>query len=138
MLCLRLKGDRCASGSGNDHTVAIAFLRSLANEQWTLFGEDTNGEVTPENPNSAVKNIADSTLHRGLGFRGQLDKSPWECEATVRRRGQRLLSATLEKTINVTLVEAYVESFVSVYQRSVITLNDPDTLLVRIGRVGDG
>ena len=138
VLCLRLKGDRCASGSGNDHTVAIAFLRSLANEQWTLFGEDTNGEVTPENPNSAVKNIADSTLHRGLGFRGQLDKSPWGCEATVRRRGQRLLSATLEKTINVTLVEAYVESFVSVYQRSVITLNDPDTLLVRIGRVGDG
>lgn len=137
VLCLRLKGDRCASGSGNDHTVAIAFLRSLANEQWTLFGEDTNGEVTPENPNSAVKNIADSTLHRGLGFRGQLDKSPWGCEATVRRRGQRLLSATLEKTINVTLVEAYVESFVSVYQRSVITLNDPDTLLVRIGRVGD-
>ena len=56
----------------------------------------------------------------------------------MRRRGQRLLSATLEKTINVTLVEAYVESFVSVYQRSVITLNDPDTLLVRIGRVGDG
>lgn len=76
VLCLRLKGDRCASGSGNDHTVAIAFLRSLANEQWTLFGEDTNGEVTPENPNSAVKNIADSTMRRGLGFRGQLDTSP--------------------------------------------------------------
>lgn len=56
----------------------------------------------------------------------------------MRRRGRRLLAATLEKTVNATQVEAYVESFVSVYQRSVITLNDPDTLLVRVGFGSDG
>ena len=138
LLCLRLKGDRCESGVGNDHTVAIAYLRSLANEQWTLFGEDTNGEVTLENPSSTVQNIADSTMRRGLGFRGQLDKSMWGWEESVSGRGQRLLAITLEKTINATTVAAYVESFVSVYQRSVITLNDPDTLLVIIGDVCDG
>ena len=52
-------------------------------------------------------------------------------------RGRRLLAITLEKTINTTMVAAYVESFVSVYPRSVITLNDPETLLVRIGDVCD-
>ena len=137
LLCLRLKGDRCESGGGNDHTVAIAYLRSLANEQWTLFGEVTNGEVTLENPDSTVRNIADSTMRQGLGFRGQQDRSMWGCDSFVSGRGRRLLAITLEKTINKTMVAAYVESFVSVYPRSVITLNDPETLLVMIGDVCD-
>ena len=137
LLCLRLKGDRCAVGGGGDHVVAVAYLRSLANEQWTLFGEDTNGEVALENPDSTVRNIADSTVRQGLGFRGQLDKSMWGCGRRTSGRGKRLLAITLEKTINATMATAYVESFVSVYQRSVITLNDPETLLVAAGEEGE-
>ena len=51
--------------------------------------------------------------------------------------GRRLLAITLDKTINTTMVAAYVESFVSVYPRSVITLNDPETLLVTMEDVCD-
>lgn len=83
LLCLRLDGEECEKGKGSDNLNAISFLKTLKNEGWILYGEDTKGVIEVENPTSSIHNIVEPTTNRGLAFDGQLDLSVYSLRAVI-------------------------------------------------------
>ena len=73
VLCLRLNSPQCAQGKGDDDLTAVRFVRNVVRTVGTVYGEDTCGVVTVENPQSVVRDVTASSQQNGLGFRGELN-----------------------------------------------------------------